>query len=433
MHTADVPQLQTELSLPARLGAVAALVLLVGLGFWASLVPISAAVVARGQIDVRGKPIVVQSFEGGTIAALPVRSGDQVSKGDLLVQLDPTLLQASLEVAQARLGAALALRARLMSEHQGLPAPRFDIPALPFALPDLSAEEEGQRRIFAARRALFDGRAAQLAEAEVQITAQLQGLAGQIRAKRDQIATLRLQIDNARTLADQGLARSNQVLDLQRIEAEILGQIAGLDSSAAQAAGSLQEARISELQARREVAEQVATELRAANAEIEELIPQILNTTARLTQLSIRAPIDGVVHEMEATLGGVIAPGATVLQVIGQEQGLVFALRVDPGQADQLEIGQPARLVIAALPREAPQLAGRLERIAPTTSTDQMSGQIYYSAEVEVPAAELALLDGYALRPGLPVEGYLERPARSALAYLLDPLARHLDHAFREE
>lgn len=433
MHTADVPQLQTELSLPARIGAMAAVLLLVALGAWASLVPISAAVVAMGQIDVNGKPSVVQSFEGGTIAALPVRSGDQVAKGDLLVQLDPTVLQASLEVARARLGAALALRARLMSEHQGLPAPRFDFPALPFALPDLSAEEEGQRRIFAARRALFDGRDAQLAEAEAQITAQLNGLAAQTRAKRDQIANLRIQIDNARHLAEQGLARSTQVLELQRTEAEILGQIAALDSSAAQASGSRQEARITALQARREVAEQVAIELRAANAEIEELIPQIHNTMARLTQMSIRAPIGGMVHEMEATLGGVIAPGATVLQLVGQEQGLVFTLRIDPGQADQLEIGQPARLVVSALPREAPQLTGRLERLSPTTSTDRTSGQVYYSAEVAVPAAELARLDGYALRPGLPVEGYLERPARSALAYLLDPLARHLDHAFREE
>lgn len=433
MQTADVPQLQTALSRPALIGALAALVLAVGLAFWASFVPLSAAVIASGQIEVRGKPAVVQSFDGGTIKTLAAQSGDRVEAGQLLVRLDAAQLEASLGIARARLAEALARRARLQSEHQGAAAPVFIYPDFAFALPDMTDQEEGQRRIFEARRALLAGQGDRLAETEVQTAAQLAAMKAQRAAKQAQIAVLDQQLTNARRLAGQGLARTAQVMDLDRARAEISGQIAALDSARAQITGAGHEARITALQARREMAEQVATDLRVATVEIEELVPQILTTMAMLERVEIRAPMAGVVHEMDATPGSVIAPGATILKLIGQEQGLIFDLRIGPAHADQLHIGQAARIVVAALPREAPQLAGRLAALSPTTSTDPATGQVYYSAEVEVPPEELTRLAEYALRPGLPVEAYFERPARSALSYLLDPLTRHFDRAFREE
>lgn len=433
MQAADVPQLQTQLSRPALIGALAALALAAALAVWAAYVPLSAAVIAGGKIEVRGKPAVVQSFDGGTIVAIGARSGERVAAGQMLVRLDGAQLQASLQIASSRLAEALARRARLHSEHQGAAVVDFVYPALPFDLPDLAAQEEGQRRIFDARRAVIDGQAERLAEAQAQTDAQLAALQGQRRAIDAQLAVLDVQLANARHLSDQGLARAAQVMDLERARAELSGQIAGLDSRRAQLSGAAQDARIALLQARRQMAEQIAIDLRAATVEIEELVPQILTTQEMLERVDIRAPMGGVVHEMEATLGSVISPGATVLKLIGQEQGLVFDLRIDPAQADQLQIGQEARIVIAALPREAPQLTGRLSALSPSTSTDPATGQVYYSAEASVSAHELARLDAYALRPGLPVEAYLTRPARSALSYLLDPLTRHFDRAFREE
>ncbi len=433
MQAADVPQLQTQLSRPALIGALAALVLAAALAVWAAYVPLSAAVIAGGQIEVRGKPAVVQSFDGGTIVALGVRSGERVEAGQMLVRLDGAQLESRLQIARSRLAEALARRARLHSEHQGAAVVDFAYPTLPFALPDLAAQEEGQRRIFDARRAVIDGQAERLAEVEAQTGAQLVALHDQRRAIDAQLAVLDVQLANARHLSDQGLARAAQVMNLERARAELSGQIAGLDSRHAQLTGAGQDARIALLQARRQMAEQIATDLRAATVEIEELVPQIVTTQEMLERVEIRAPVGGVVHEMEATLGSVVSPGATVLKLIGQEQGLVFDLRVGPAFADQLHIGQEARLVIAALPREAPQLTGRLVALSPSTSTDPATGQVYYSAEASVSAGELARLDAYALRPGLPVEAYLTRPARSALSYLLDPLTRHFDRAFREE
>ena len=101
------------------------------LGGWAATTQISGAVIATGQIDVAGKPKVIQTVDGGVLAELPVKNGDIVKAGQVLVRFDATILQIDLRMARARLAEAAGLRARLEAERDESPAPRFDAIDLP--------------------------------------------------------------------------------------------------------------------------------------------------------------------------------------------------------------------------------------------------------------------------------------------------------------
>lgn len=420
---------------PVRAGLIAFVLLTGGLGLWSVLTMIGGAVIAQGQVMVKAQAQQVQSLEGGTVKAILVQNGDHVTQGQLMVQFDPTLTATNLGIAEAKLADALALQARLRAEQQGLATPDFTPPALPFPAPDLTAAAEGQTRIFAARAAVLQGQRERLAETLAQYDNQARGLAGQIAAKRDEIALTQTQIASQQTLVDQGLARQSALSDLRRAEAGLLGQLAGLEADQAKIVTARRDSALETLQGERAFQEQVVTDLGEATAKVQELVLEIVTRADQLAHMAIRAPMDGVVHEMKvATLGGVVAPGATVLEVIPLGAGLSFEVQVDPRGIDQVHPGQAADLVLTSFdPRQTPRLKASVASVSADAVVDPRSGRSFYRVELALPASELARIGDQQLMPGMPVTAYLATGDRSVLAYLLHPLTSQMAQAFRED
>lgn len=427
-----LPQLGLRNTL--RLALVSLVVLFGILGLWSALTMISGAVVAQGQVMVKAQTQQLQSLEGGTVSALLVHNGDRVAKGQILVQFDPSLTEASLDIALAKLADALTLQARLQAEQQGTP---FDVtpPSLPFPAPDLTVAAAGQRSVFAARAALLQGQRDRLVQTLAQQDSQMQGLKTQISAKRDQIALAQTQVTNQQSLLDKGLTRQSALSDLRRGLSELLGQLAGLEAEEARLTNARADSTLETLQGERSFQEKVATDLGDATARVQELVLEIVTRRAQLAHLDLRAPMEGVVHEMKlATIGGVVAPGGTVLDIIPLDQGLSFEVQVDPRGIDQVHPGQEADLVLSSFdPRSTPRLKAQVRAVSPDAVLDPRSGHSFYRVELDVPARELARLGDQLLMPGMPISAYLTTSDRSVLAYLLHPLTSQMDLAFRED
>ena len=410
------------------------LLLLGVLGTWATTTVISGAVIAHGQAVVHGKPKMIQSLDGGIVAAIAVQNGDHVTEGQLLLRLDPTLLAINLDIARGRLADAMALKARLEAEQQGLAAPVFTYPDLPFPALDTASHEEGQRQIFSARAELLQGYRAQLTEKQRQFETQTRGIEAQITAKRTQLGYLETDLENTVALYEKGLVRESEMLDLQRNQSELLGQISALETELMTARDAMRDSELGTLQNERAFKEGVVTDLRDATAKTEELILEIVTRTEQLDRIDVRAPADGIVHEMQVdTVGGVVAPGATMLEVVPLNRGVDFELRVDPRAVDQVHPGQRAQVVMSSFdPRTTPKLEGEVTKVSPDTIVDPKTGQSYYRINLVILPKELARLGDATLVPGMPVEAFLETGDRSVLTYLLQPLSAHLRHAFRE-
>lgn len=420
-------------------GALGIFALVGVLGGWAVMTTISGAVVASGTVDVAGKPKTVQSLDGGVLAEIAVSNGDTVRKGEILARLDPTLLQINLDIAHNRLVAALALRARLEAEHTSASEVMFDYADMPDTIRALSLDtaraEAGQRIIFAARAEMLHGGRDRLAGALEDINTQTDGVTGQIAASEKQLEYLETDLTNVRALLAKGLARQDRLTELQRMQAGIFGELAGRRADLARLNNSRREVELTTLQDERSFREQVVTDLRATTTEIEELVLQIVTHRAQLDRVDIRAPTDGIVHELQVTtLGGVIAPGGTLLDIIPQDSGFDFEVRVDPRSINQVRENQTAKIVLSAFdPQTTPQLEGRVHAISPEAVKDQQTGQPFYRVSVDVSRDQLARLpQSAALIPGMPVEAYLQTEDRSVMSYLVAPMRDHLRRAFRE-
>lgn len=423
-----------DLKHPGRLGALAVLLLVGIVGAWAVFAVIGGAVVASGQAIVHGKPKLIQSLDGGEVIEILVQDGDVVEKGALLMKLDPTLLQVNLDIAYAQLASALALRARLEAERGGGKELSFDYPDLPFAPLDTAEHERGQREIFEARAAFLEGQRSQLAEALLQYDNQSDGITGQISALREQMTVLDSDLEAMRKLSQKGLTRQSQLSELQRARSQLTGQMASLEAELARLTNARRDSELQTLQAERTFMEDVVIQLREVTSKIEELTLEITTRRAQLARGNIHAPAAGIVHEMQVTThGGVIAPGSTILEIVPLAEGMDFELRVDPRSIDQVHPGQTARLMVSSFdPQTTPWLSAEVTSVAPGVITDPVTGQGYYRVGLGVEATELARLGDAVLKPGMPVEAYLETGERSVLSYLLSPVTSHLRRALRE-
>lgn len=420
---------------PFRMALLGLVLLVGGLGLWSALTVIGGAVIAQGQVMVKAQAQMVQSLDGGTVAEILVRNGDQVQAGQVILRFDPTLTKANLGIAQSKLADALALQARLQAEQLGQIEPDFTLPPLPFPAPDIHLEAEGQRKIFAARAAVLQGQRDRLKETLAQDDLQLQGLVGQIAAKTREIALTETQIASQQSLVDQGLARQSTLSDLLRSEADLRGQLAALEADKAKVATAKRDSELETLQGERSFQEQVVTDLRDVTAKVQELTLEIITRRDQLAQMEVRAPMEGVVHELKVTtVGGVVAPGGTIAEVIPLAEGLSYEVQVDPRGIDQVHLGQSADLVLSSFdPRTTPRLKATVTNVAPDAVTDQRTGRNFYRVDLSVSASELARIGDDHLMPGMPITAYLATSSRSVLSYLVHPLASQLDMAFRED
>ena len=99
-----------------------------------------------------------------------------------------------------------------------------------------------------------------------------------------------------------------------------------------------------------------------------------------------------------------------------------------------MQIGQKTLLRLSAFnQRTTPELNGVVSRVSPDTTTDQRTGQSYYTIRVSMPPAEVARLGDVKLIPGMPVEAFVQTGDRTMLSYLAKPLHDQLMRAFREK
>lgn len=434
-ETFPTPRLKTDISLAGRIGVVAALVLLVMLFGWAHTTPISGAVIASGSAVVRGKPKTVQSLDGGIVSEIKVSDGDLVAMDDVLLKLDPTLLRINLEMYRNRLAETRSEINRLQAEQSGSETLTFDysnefLEGLP-----LDVINARQKDIFQARREVMAGRKEQLREKIAQFGNQVLGVEGLIKAKEEQLSFLEAELDDVTALYEEGLAREGQVLELQRSRSQILGEISGHQSELARIHNSIRDTELEIIQSDRQFNEQVVTDLRENTMKADELVLQIVTARKQLERIEVRAPVSGIVHELQVfNTGSVVPPGETIMQVIPVSEGLDFELKVAPDAIDQVVRGQRAKVVFSAFStRTAPEVFGTVANISPSSVTDPQTGQKYYRVTLAVSPEELARLDGHKILPGMPIEAFLQTGDRTVLSYLIRPLSDQIRRAFRDE
>jgi HlyD family type I secretion membrane fusion protein len=435
----------TEIGNPireVRTGMAIAIAFFVVFLGWAALVPLDAGVNAAGQIAVLGNRQTVQHKDGGIVTAIHVREGQHVKAGDVLIELSAPELKASERALTSDYLTLLAQRARLLAEREG----QHDFtPPAEFAT--LSPEDrviadqvmQLQRSEMHARSGAVSAQQSVLGQRASQLVEQQGGYTRQRASLIEQQRLIGEELDGLKSIAAKGFASMNRVRELERQEAELKGQQASMEAEYARAGEGVGETKMQSLSVSRDRLEQVESDLKDTQSKLSETLPKLVATREQLEHSLVRAPVTGQVVGLDIfTIGGVVAPGQKLMDIVPDGRELVIQAQLKPTDADDAYRGQKAQIRFLSIHnRSVPLFTGTVRTVSADSFTDEKTGRSYFKTEIVVPEAELnrvrSVMGNGELRPGLPVEAVLKVRKRTALQYLLEPLTGALWRSGHEE
>lgn len=417
-----------------KLSLIGIAVLVFGFGSVMAFVPIGGAVVGAGQVGVESRIKRVAHPTGGIISAIYVQNGDHVNKGDILMRLDDNVTGTQSELSSLTVDQLMAQRARLEAERLGIGSITF--PAELRNRSDAGARKAmaDEQKLFSIRRTEQGGIRAQLSARVAQYGKQIDGYQAQIAALQKQSKLIEPERVSVKELWDKNLVTISRLNQIERTSVDMEGSIASLQAQIAQTQARITEANEQLLQLGQTRRADAGTQLATVNGTLNQEQIRNINAVDTHDRSVIRAPYSGTVDKLAfATIGDVVKPAETIMEVVPDRDRLLVEAMVSPGDIDQVVSGQRARIRFTAFNSTAtPEIAGKVTIVAPERTTDEQARQSFYAVRVEVDAKDLARWPELKLRPGMPAEIFIETGSRSMLSYITKPLRDQFARAFRD-
>ena len=356
---------------------------IIGLGLlvffiWAALFKLEKVSTGTGKVIPSSKEQIIQSLEGGILTKLDVKEGDIVEKGTILAQLDPTRFASNVGESQSLLVSSLATSARLRAEVNGT--------ALQF--PEIVQKDS---QLVREETQLYNTRRINLEESISDLTTSLTLVQQELRMTEPLVA--------------KGAASEVEVLRLKRQASDLQKQINDTRS---------------------QYYVKAREELSKANTDVETQRQIVKGKSDTLNRTVFRAPVRGVVKEIDVmTLGGVIPPNGKIMTIVPLDEQLLIEARISPRDIAFIRPNQQALVKITAYDYAIyGGLHGKVTVISPDTIRDEVKqDQFYYRVYIRTDSDKLRNKQGktFAITPGMVATVDIRTGQKTVLDYLIKP------------
>jgi multidrug resistance efflux pump len=378
--------------------------------------------VANGPIAasgfIEGKEVIVAPETSGRIAEMLVDRGDDVLAGDVLVRLDDALLQSQRLEAEAGLATANANLARVRAG-----ARPEQISAARAALSQAQAQQEGAAQaVINARDAISNPLALDVeidaARTQVRLAEQSVEMAeaelAEIELRRsvyhdlsgDEERTWELQIQAVQatmTQAEAELRGAWRYLDaLQTMRENPLSLTAQLHGAETQLL--LAGAQVDGAQAALDELEAGSTgeEIAMAEAQVHQAQAAVHLIDAQIAQLTLTAPMDGIVTSRSSQAGETASAGLPLLTIANLDE-VTLVIYIPETRVGQIQTGQEVEVQVDSFPDrvfvgEVVNIAGEAEFTPRNVQTQEERVNLVFAVKVRIPNP-----DGV-LKPGMPAD-----------------------------
>ena len=396
---------------------------------WAYVATLERVVVAEGEVAPQGRVKVIQHLEGGVIEAFHVAEGDRVASGDPLVSLNIAAAGLNRSEIETALAARRVTAIRLAAEADGS-VPNFAAAGADRRAPLVAAE----LAVYVARRAELDSEIAVLQEQQARLDRELEESKAKRHAIQENLSLAGRELELVTALFEEKLVAELKVLNAQQTVTRLAGELDVHNRviNTRQSKRTESEAVIAQAKARfyRRAREEAALN----QAEIAGLEERLKLASDQARRATIRSPIDGEVKNLRYhTVGGVVTPGDPILQIVPVSGQLVIDAELAPADRGLVASGLAANVKITAYDFiRYGGLEGTVTHLAPDTSTTD-SGDSFYRLVVTTEQAYLGNDPNQnQITPGMDAIVEIKVGSQSVLDYLLRPVLKTRDEAFRE-
>jgi HlyD family secretion protein len=414
---------------------VSAIILIFGIA-----VPVESAAIAKGNVTVLNKRKTVQHLEGGIIKAILVKDGDSITKGQPLIELSDVTPKANRSMVQADLWLERAAEARLNALRENKDTITFPDELVQVAQhnTDIARTMQAQQELFTTQREAQIGKLQTLQQRIAESEEEIKGLKAQISSAEGQLVYINEEIKTVKTLLKDGLATKPRLLALQRSAEELKGNRGQNIAMIAKVQQNMTESKMHILNQQNEFASQIAEELKEVRSKINDHTERLSAASDVMNRTIVIAPSEGIVTGLKYhTVGGVIEPGAAIMDIVPQNEELVLEVKIRPVDIDVVKPGLESRVVFSAYKsRRMPLFTGTVTQVSADAFTEKqgLGEESYYTARVNVDTQQMKALETpIVLYPGMPADVYIKTGSRSFISYLMAPITDSMDHAFKEE
>ena len=397
---------------------------------WSAVGKLDVVSAALGEVIPSTQVKRVQHLEGGIVREIMAREGDHVKQGQPLVSLEPVASGADVQELKVRIESLRVEVARLEAEAKG--AAKVDFPLDLVRLnPDLVRQATA---LFDTRQSRLENQLAQQREEISQQDRAIQEVTGRLSNNRERLKLLDEQIRISEELMKDQLSNRLQHLDLLKEASSLKGKIAE-DAAGLQRTEAAKKGGINKLDVIRDAfTEKAREDLEEKRRSLSEYANRARKYQDSLERTVLRSPVDGVVKTFHvATVGGVVAPGGSVADVVPGGDKLVIEARLPTQEIGYVHPGQTAVVTLASA--DAVRF-GHIQGEVALVSPDAIQGADripYYKVRITTEQDSFERAGAvYRLVPGVQVLCSIRTGQRSVLAYLADPFLRSLGTALRE-
>lgn len=398
----------------------------IGWAAWASLEEVTRGV---GRVVPSRQVQVVQHLEGGIVAEILTREGATVEAGEVLMRIDSLRAASDYREKKARYLAVLAGIARLEAELSET-EPTFPEEVLREA-PEIA---DAERRLFETRAADLANTLAVLESQQEQRQRELDEAKSQMAQLERSLALAREELALTRRLAQDRLVARADLLRLERQVNELQGHYEQVRLSIPRLEAALREAGERIAGARSKARSDAQRELSVLRSELAGLREIVLAGEDRVRRTEIRSPVRGTVKLLHVnTVGGVVQPGANLVEIVPLEDTLLVEANIRPSDIAFVRPGQDARVKITAYDYSIyGSLDGRVEHIsADAISNDR--GESFFIIRVRTDKNYLGTAEHpLEIIPGMTAEVDILTGRKTVLDYLLKPILKARESALRE-
>jgi HlyD family secretion protein len=408
-----------------------------GLGTWSIFAPLESAAIALGTVESESSRKTIQHLEGGIVREILVRDGDVVHAGQTLVRLDDIKPRADVQSQLNQLLDATAREARLHAEQHGHEHVSFpeELTKLESASSTAAAVLAAQRNIFETRRRLFQSQLAVVREKQLQVEKEIAGLKAQETAATERAEIIRDETETVVYLVNKGLERRTRLLALKRELTEVEGRRGETTAQISRAEQVIGEMQTTLLKMENDRQNEVAQSMREARNQIFLLRERKQAADDQLARTEVKALEDGIVTELRVhTVGGVIAAGAPLMDIVPRHDRLIVTARVRPEDIDVVHPGLTADVHLMPYnQRRVPYLKGTVTHVSADRLVDKRTDQPYYAAKIRVQSDVPGLLENFQIVPGMPAQVFIKTGVSTVAIYAFKPLLASFNGAFRED
>jgi len=427
--------LEIRWSDPGMFGSLAIAFSLLAFFVWASLAPMSGAIVATGLVKTEQNRKAIQHSEGGILKSILVRDGDIVKDGQPLIELDNISTDSNYQLFKELVAFETLKRDRLDAEQQL--ASKYGLSpqtTAAYGAELVDAAYQREHKIFTARRASLDQHIATLTEQLRAIELEQRALRAQVKADMDGLRLVEEELAMNRSLESQKFISRARLLTYERAISDYQSKLGEHEADLAQSNQRSNDIKLRMASLRNDYQRVATEEYKESNSRLVELRERLRPIEDALQRKVIQAPVSGKIVGLRFhTPGQVAGPREVLMEIVPNEENLILEAQVSVDGIKDLHVGQRADIRFTAFKsRTTPTVSGRVAYVSADALSDR-NGVPFYQVHIQPDSQSLKEAGISQLQPGMAAELFILTEARTAFDYLVSPITDTLRKSMREK